>query len=256
MQLAALIVVAALGILAVSKINVWYNYFTVIQDLLEAVDELKSALWPVAKIFIALFQILGGMTNVLNVGFPPSFAEFLRDLKNLLAFINLDVSLFVVSLDIGCLSDGTFFNGLTANWSLVFFVAGITILQYKRAAAKIDRGADTEEEEVEQMKAVFKKFDTDGGGVDIDEVRAIVNKIDHTISDKKVAALFKSADTDGGGTIDFREFYRAAHEHHGPKSNFDLNVLVKKEQKLEAVRSPGPRTANSASVTMPRRPWF
>ena len=156
------------------------------------------------------------------------------NLRELQGYFKFDMAaMFEASLNLGCLSDGRFATGLMANCSMVGGVVAFTIFQYKRKAMHIDKGADTPEEEMEEMREVFKKFDVDGEGVTQEEVRAIVDKIDPSISDDQVEILFKAADTDGGGRIDFEEFHAAAtSDHHD--SNFDLGILVKKEQKLEA----------------------
>ena len=217
----AFIVVMAL----VSKVDVWYQYFTVVQDVVEAFSELKDELWPIAKNFIALMQILGGMSSKLNVSFSQVFDDFI---KAFIGYFKFDIALmFETALNLGCLSDGRFATGLMA--SMVVF----TIFQYKRKARHIDRGADPPEEALEEMRIVFAKFDEDGGGVDKEEIRLIVDKIDPSITDEQVDILFKAADTDGGGVIDFDEFFAAATADNDD-SNFDLGILVKKEQKLEA----------------------
>ena len=80
MALVGLVVLVALVVLIVlvSKVHIWYNYFTVVQDVIEAFSELKEALWPIAKIFIALMQILGGLSSQLNISFPQAFKDFIK----------------------------------------------------------------------------------------------------------------------------------------------------------------------------------
>ena len=69
---------AAPVLLQASKVHIWYNYFTIVQDLIGAFSDLKDQLWPIAKIMIALMQILGGMTSQLNISFPQVFEDFVK----------------------------------------------------------------------------------------------------------------------------------------------------------------------------------
>ena len=63
-------------------------------------------------------------------------------------------TMFEASLNLGCMSDGRFATGLMANISMVMLVVAFTIFQYRRKTRHIDRGADTPEEELEEMRIV------------------------------------------------------------------------------------------------------
>ena len=42
----------------IADVNVWYSKFTIIQDLVDAVVEIKNEFFPIAKIMIALMQVM------------------------------------------------------------------------------------------------------------------------------------------------------------------------------------------------------
>ena len=68
--------------------------------------------------------------------------------------------MFSAGVDVGCFLDGTFFMTLTANVSVVLVVVVVVLLSYRSQAHHVDHGdlADTEEEEIEFVRAIFMKF--------------------------------------------------------------------------------------------------
>ena len=67
---------------------------------------------------------------------------------------------------------------LTANVSVFLAVVMVVLLSYRSQAHHVDHGdlADTVEEEIEFVRAIFKKFDADESGVLPDELRAMADK--------------------------------------------------------------------------------
>ena len=58
-----------------------------------------------------------------------------------------------------------------------------------------------------KMRAVFNKFDADGGGsIDTGELREAMNDMGKFPSDEELAQLVKDADKDGSGTVNFQEY--------------------------------------------------
>ena len=77
--------------------------------------------------------------------------------------------------------------------------AAALVLQKLSAASRQDKTLN--------LKAVFKKYDADGGGsIDRDEFAAVLEEFKILLSPAEVAAVFKIFDPDGGGTISYIEF--------------------------------------------------
>jgi Ca2+-binding EF-hand superfamily protein len=79
----------------------------------------------------------------------------------------------------------------------------------------------------DHVRKLFQQFD-DGGDdkIDLVEIRAIVEKIDPSISAEDVAVIFQKTDTDSSGAIDFDEFFAAI-----TSPAMELRALVKKAEK-------------------------
>eukprot|EP01050_Picozoa_sp_SAG11_P022868 SAG11_NODE_4431_length_1897_cov_2.688543_3_plen_101_part_01 len=67
----AVIVGISIIIALATRVKSWYNYFTFIQDILGAIEELNVK--ALSKIIVALGQIVGGLAEQLNVKFPTVF---------------------------------------------------------------------------------------------------------------------------------------------------------------------------------------
>ena len=94
---------------------------------------------------------------------------------------------------------------------------------------------DDDEEATAHLRELYDQFDTDGDGIELDEVRKIVLKIDPTTAPSDIEALFKKADSDGSGQIDFAEFHAAAKDPGDDGYlQLDLGTLVKKKDQANA----------------------
>lgn len=62
----------------------------------------------------------------------------------------------------------------------------------------------------EQLRQIFKMFDTDGNGyITAAELAHSMAKLGHALTVEELTGMIKEADTDGDGCIDFQEFAQA-----------------------------------------------
>jgi len=82
----------------------------------------------------------------------------------------------------------------------------------ERELRKIARDRGFNLPEVEKVKRVFDRFDTDGGGViDEQEFRKVITELmrvqdSDDLTQRKLVQLWKGVDTDGNGQVKFEEF--------------------------------------------------
>ena len=95
-----IVIIVIVCILLLTQVKVWYNYFTIFQSIAVMVQELEIK--AIAKVLVALFQIVGGLGGVLKVSFPVNFKDFLRDFVSVFTF---DISGY---FSFGCWSTGKF----------------------------------------------------------------------------------------------------------------------------------------------------
>ena len=217
-----MIVVAFVIIYLAMHIKTWFNQVGVITALLEGIAELT----PVIKIMIATMQIITGFSSSLNLRFPEAYRLFLDDYAQ---YFRFDIT-FLIS--IGCATDGSYLSTLGLNIMVVVLVVIAVLLFFKGSVAKLKHKnmTATDDEKMEAAKMAFGKFDKDGQGINKDEMTAMCNKIDKSITKKQIKQLFEAADKDGGGIIDFNEFWAALQGQpgSGDKSSeqIDLSGLV------------------------------
>ena len=134
-------------------------------------------------------------------------------------------------LKLGCVSTGSYISTLITAVSMVLLVAVAVGLIYLYEMRRLDR-ADydpDDKEAVADLRELYEQFDTDGDGIQLEEVQAIVLKIEPTTTPGDVEALFKTADADGSGHIDFEEFNAAVNADTDDAMRLDLGILVKKK---------------------------
>eukprot|EP01045_Picozoa_sp_COSAG04_P011835 COSAG04_NODE_775_length_10405_cov_20.166214_5_plen_181_part_00 len=135
-------------------------------------------------------------------------------------------------LKLGCVSTGSYASTLVTAVSLVLLVAVAVVVIYffeMRALDRVEYKTD-DEEAVADLRELYEQFDTDGDGIELEEVQAIVHKIEPTTASEDVEALFKKADADGSGHIDFEEFHAAVSaDADDDAMQLDLGLLVKKK---------------------------
>ena len=135
-------------------------------------------------------------------------------------------------LKLGCISAGSYTATLVTAVSMVLLVAVAVGLIYLYEMRALDR-ADyhpADEEAITDLRELYEQFDTDGDGIQLEEVQVIVHKIEPTTASEDVEALFKKADADGSGHIDFEEFHAAVSADADDEAvQLDLGILVKKK---------------------------
>ena len=166
-------------------------------------------------------QIVGSITGVLDLSFPLPFMNFLSMFGALFQF---NVALF---LGTGCWSDGSYTPALLLNIALVGMVTIAVYVKYRVDCIKLGRRSKsaTEEEVRDNLKLMFDSIDTDGQGINRDELTQMCAKNAPSATAEQVGMIFDAADTDGGGLIDFDEFL-AAVIGRGDADRFDLSALV------------------------------
>ena len=124
---------------------------------------------------------------------------------------------------------------LLMNMLVVMLVVIAVLLFFFLSVAKANRKSEkaSEKDKKEAAEVAFKRFDTDGRGINKDEMTAMCAKIDERITKKQVTELFEAADRDGGGIIDFTEFYTAIKNHGDGQENeqIDMSALVSRSQR-------------------------
>ncbi|KAK6924069.1 EF-hand domain [Dillenia turbinata] len=105
---------------------------------------------------------------------------------------------------------------------------------------------------VEEMKKVFSKFDSNGDGkISQEEYKAALRALGKGNVDNEAAKAFEVADTDGDGFIDFNEFMELHNKEGGIKCSdiqsafkaFDVNGdgKISAEEMVEVMRMIGER---------------
>jgi predicted outer membrane repeat protein len=197
------VAVVALAILA-TKVRVWFNYFTLLQDAVELAGELQIK--ALGKIVVALGQIVGGLTDLLNVAMPVIFHDFLSHFMSIFKF---DITL---ALGIGCFSDGNYLFSLFTNFAIVCSVVlavGVVYIYQKFHLHRNPPDVNSPKGQ-ERLRAFFARFDKDGdGSVDLAELQLVLQRIDPSVSAASAVAIFKTVDVDRDGNIDYEEFTSA-----------------------------------------------
>jgi len=69
------------------------------------------------------------------------------------------------------------------------------------------RMGESGEDAEQKLKDVFDVFDADGsGGIDRDEMRALMKKLAQSLTEEEITAIMEEVDADGDGEISFEEF--------------------------------------------------
>jgi len=233
--LIATIVGALVGCLVLATlIERCYVHAVGLQAFMSAVDELHIP--AIVKMVVATCQILGNLTSVLKIRLPETFTRLIRTFVSVFRFDILSM------LSLGCLSDGSFSASLLASVLFVAVIAVTVLLLYlyERHQAKWLNHIDSDDGDFASAKVeahlreLFEDFDTDGTGIELTELQAMVRKINSNTSDEEAHALFQAVDTDGTGTIDFDEFHNAVaaktRHRHLRRNPLDLKTLVKRKE--------------------------
>ena len=207
-------VLVALFALAWS-VKIWYNYFAIFSEISSMVKGLDLQIIAILKQFAAAIQVISALGPVLNIIFPDNFAVLLGRFA---FWFKFDISILI---GVGCYAVNSHAFGLFLNIAMIASIAFLVILYYKFQLSRLQkRGIDPVESE-DRMHEVFSKFDVDGDGIDKDDVKKIVMKVNPEVSDETIDKLFAAADTDGGGHIDFDEFMAAASSEKTDEFSFD-----------------------------------
>lgn len=136
---------------------------------------------------------------------------------------------------LGCIGhDGSYTAVLATAVSIVLVVIVVVGLIYLHELQALNRADQqlNDEEVAAQLHKLYKSFDKDGDGIQLNEVRKIVAKIEPTTAAEDVEEIFRKADADGSGIISFEEFHAAVSADDSDESiQLDLGILVKKKAK-------------------------
>jgi Ca2+-binding EF-hand superfamily protein len=189
-----------------------YRYFATVQTLGGYLVELE--LKGVAKIFVATMQILTAFTNVLNVEMPLDFQNLLQ----LLAIFKFDLMSIA---GLGCMMEESYANSLAANLGLV-----VTMVLMSVGVAILERYKEPSES---KLQTFFNAADTDGNGLTLDEIVAVIHQVDDSVERGRVQSMFTAADADGSERLSFDEFYAAYTQESG------LSDLLRQAQRKRSL---------------------
>lgn len=132
---------------------------------------------------------------------------------------------FISAFSLGCLSDGGY-KASVFSYIVVIVAVGLLIyLVYKVDVSRTSQFSDSEDTKA-TLRELFDEFDSKSTGfIDVEEVLAMMQKVDPSATKVDAKALFAVADSDGGGTIDVDEFVAAATAPVAASSN-DSNAGV------------------------------
>ena len=120
-----------------------YEEAATFKSLVDIVRELE--LKTIAKILVVTFQIIGGLSVVMDVQMLQIFMDLM---KNFVGFFSLDVgSLF----SIGCMTDGGYMTGLLFNVIIVAVILAAVGADYVLAHHKIKTHEDSAEEHEQHL---------------------------------------------------------------------------------------------------------
>ena len=81
-------------------------------------------------------------------------------------------------------------------------------------------------EQIDQLRDVFKHFDSDGSGsIDVDELGLVFEAMGQTLTKEELKALMDQVDDDGSGEMEFDEFLLLMCSNFGSSSAFDQELL-------------------------------
>jgi Ca2+-binding EF-hand superfamily protein len=187
-----------LGLVALLTVDRWGQRLVTMQALSDYLVELE--LKAVAKIFVATMQILTAFTKVLNVEMPFDFQSLLQ----LLAIFRFDL---VSIAGLGCMMEESYANSLAANFGLV-----VTMVLMSMGVAILERYKEPSES---KLQTFFNAADTDGTGLTLDEIVAVIHQVDDTVKPGRVQKMFMEADADSSERLSFDEFYAAYTQKSG-----------------------------------------
>lgn len=80
--------------------------------------------------------------------------------------------------------------------------------------------------QIEQFRAVFLHFDTDGSGtIDIEELGNVFEAMGQSLSTEELQSVLRHADDDGSGEIDFDEFLLLMCSSFGAEESFEGDLM-------------------------------
>jgi hypothetical protein len=160
-----------IGLLLVFAVFVWltqssrrtgFMQLDAIRNAVKAVQELNLS--QIVKIIVATLQICSNLSAVLHVKLPANFDNFLRWLASL---VNVDLAQYL-----NCMTSGSYVSTLLCTVLLVPIVMLLVgaIYVYQRYQMDKEEHGEMSDIHVEHLRALFGKFDTDGSGIELDEV--------------------------------------------------------------------------------------
>ena len=122
---------------------------------------------------------------------------------------------------LGCLTEESYSNSLAVNLGLV-----VTLILISAGVAIVD---SNKEPSKSKLQTFFNRADTDGNGLTLDELVAVIDQVDDTVQRGQVQSMFTEADVDGSQRLGFEEFYAAYTRESG------LGELLRQAQRKRSV---------------------
>ena len=210
-----------IGVLAL-QVKKYYTYFSLIILIVESDTKI------IIKMIIAAGQIIAGLAGSLNVAMPGVFEGFT------ISFLSIFRFDLTPLLGLGCMSvGGTYVTSLVATFGIVAAAVLLCVIHWAVQRSKIHSDdAHDAEKQSELLCHMYDKIDVDGKGINVEEVRKMVMKMDPSQSEG-VTKFFAEADTDGSGILDRSQFQAAFTKDNPDDAGLDLAHVIKQTQFAE-----------------------
>jgi len=221
-------------VILIKTAPIWWNYFTVLQDVVAMIYELHVDV--ILKIMISTLQIVGNIAGVLGIGLPSAVTEFL---DTYVGWIKLD---FVSMFKLGCLSSDGYVASLTTNVGLVVVILVTVATLYLFQLRKVDSLYAVDDEDTKSdLQQLYDEHSTEGKGLDETGLGKAVRRIDANMSDDDLAVIFSKADTDKTGLITFDKWCAAIIDAGGGGGGGgedpDLRMMILTQNKAEVTNA-------------------
>ena len=192
------------GFFLLMTVKYWYMHFQTLRELLEVISEVDVNV--MIKIVLVTLQLMGGLSTVLNLQFPPVLQSFFDWVAQLFR-----VDRWLISLGgFDCHLAGTYQSTLALNVGGIFIILLVVVAVYNYRIRKISKTDYAIPASFMPTLAAIMKHASSAGAIALgeseDETRHLINiGTDEIVSSDIVAALsalnsiFTRFDRDGDG---------------------------------------------------------